>query len=874
VKNDNQSKVSMVMPVYNKIRYIDIMLESVYNQVWDDIELILVNDGATDGTRERLSEWLPRFRERGYEVIIVDQENQGIPGAVKSGLLRITGDYVCLVDCDDRLEPEYVSTMAGWLEGHPEDDWVVCLWNRFVIENGCLKKLHTMDVSYLPTPPNMMEKYLSARYAHAIWIYMVRADYIKKCKVVEGFITDIRATQEPGYLFPLILGGGRLKVIDRPLYNHNFHDERTSAHKSASDVVDFRNKFRDMAIKVINNLDVDDVLKSKWCIIAELAHKNDLLQSLEKITDCNDYILGFALETVRLVKTYFKPDPCITIDQILGNRYKYLASAITDCILGNKPPDILELTGRKIGCGALGKVGKYIIPDLIGTPLEPTELWDRSASPGDVVCKIPVTLPDYDTLTKEDVVLVFPKEADIKMQLEDTLRSKGAEKILFEDDINSLVIATLYPQFYNKCNLEPQPLVSVIIPVYNVEKFLKKCVDSVIKQSYQNIEIILVNDGSSDACPKICDEYAREHGNITVFHQENKGQSEARNAGLRAAVGKYVYFLDSDDYIREDAIEILLKTAEKENADVILFDAVVVDENDALYKNGEIEKRYIKDNNYPDLIPGIKMLRIMLQNNDYTCSVPLLFIKKSVLEDNNIMFYPGIIHEDELFAFHMLIAAGRALHMPEKMYFRRWRVNSTMTSGLSRKNIVGRCKAAQGIIDCCDALPESMQHKEFADNVFAILISTIKIFFVLDAIEKGYALPEIKALIQKMDKSTIIVKQNIFHPGFNQNYQNAKKIIFYGAGKKCKDMLEMLIKVNYRLPDVIWDIAGNDIAAINGITVTTPNYELLESNDDWVMVVCIADLDICDEIASAFLKYGAGKIYKWPDLYKSLLYIK
>ena len=96
-----QSKVSIVVPVYNKIEYIDMMLKSVYDQLWDNIELILVNDGATDGTRERLTEWEPKFRDRGYEVVITDQENQGISVAVRNGMLCMSGVFFCSVDCDD-----------------------------------------------------------------------------------------------------------------------------------------------------------------------------------------------------------------------------------------------------------------------------------------------------------------------------------------------------------------------------------------------------------------------------------------------------------------------------------------------------------------------------------------------------------------------------------------------------------------------------------------------------------------------------------------------------------------------------------------------------------------------------------------------------
>ena len=92
-------------------------------------------------------------------------------------------------------------------------------------------------------------------------------------------------------------------------------------------------------------------------------------------------------------------------------------------------------------------------------------------------------------------------------------------------------------------------LISIIVPVYNVEKYLNECIDSIIAQTYSNIEIILVNDGSTDASGKICDEYAEKDGRIKVIHQVNAGLSAARNAGMAVATGEYLYFVDSDDYV-------------------------------------------------------------------------------------------------------------------------------------------------------------------------------------------------------------------------------------------------------------------------------------------------------------------------------------
>ncbi len=114
-----------------------------------------------------------------------------------------------------------------------------------------------------------------------------------------------------------------------------------------------------------------------------------------------------------------------------------------------------------------------------------------------------------------------------------------------------------------------QPLISIIVPIYNVEAYLKQCLNSIINQTYYNLEIILVDDGSPDNCPQICDECAAKDKRIVVIHKENGGLSDARNAGLNICKGEYIYFLDGDDVIPQNCIQELFKIASQENADIV-----------------------------------------------------------------------------------------------------------------------------------------------------------------------------------------------------------------------------------------------------------------------------------------------------------------
>lgn len=130
-------------------------------------------------------------------------------------------------------------------------------------------------------------------------------------------------------------------------------------------------------------------------------------------------------------------------------------------------------------------------------------------------------------------------------------------------------------------------LVSVVIPIYNVEKYLDRCVQSIVSQTYKNLEIILVDDGSPDDCPQKCDDWANKDARIKVIHKHNAGLGMARNTGIDSANGEYICFFDSDDYVASDAIERAYNTAKNENADTVIFGFATID------KYGNVTRKII-----------------------------------------------------------------------------------------------------------------------------------------------------------------------------------------------------------------------------------------------------------------------------------------
>lgn len=221
--------------------------------------------------------------------------------------------------------------------------------------------------------------------------------------------------------------------------------------------------------------------------------------------------------------------------------------------------------------------------------------------------------------------------------------------------------------------LSDKLLVSVVIPVYNVEDYLRTALDSIVNQTYNNLEILIVNDGSDDSSPEICSEYQEKYDNIKLINQENKGVSGARNTGLKNCTGDYVYFFDSDDILQLDAISTLVGFAVEKKMDIIMFEAEIF---------GQIDNMD-KDKYKQNLLDSLKMYSTdqLLNTVEHLCSpVWLYFYSTEFLKDNGLFFYEGIIHEDELFTSLVLMNIDNIGFISKSFFKRRYRENSIMTS--------------------------------------------------------------------------------------------------------------------------------------------------------------------------------------------------
>lgn len=244
---------------------------------------------------------------------------------------------------------------------------------------------------------------------------------------------------------------------------------------------------------------------------------------------------------------------------------------------------------------------------------------------------------------------------------------------------------------------DTQELISVIIPVYQEEKYLARCLDSVIAQTYRNLEIVVVDDGSKDNSGKICDEYARIDSRIRVIHKENGGQSSARNVGLEAAHGKYIGFLDSDDWITSDMYMYLYTLISQYDADIAMCSYS--------RKRGTLgQKQPEKISVYSDNDQIMKFF-FRIDGGGSFYSVWNRLYKKDIVQ--NIRFFEGVMTEDVLFTYEAYKAASKIIVSNQKkyLYFKN-------TNGITRSKL---CKRDCDLFKIWDLIVREETGSQYSD---------------------------------------------------------------------------------------------------------------------------------------------------------------
>lgn len=262
-------------------------------------------------------------------------------------------------------------------------------------------------------------------------------------------------------------------------------------------------------------------------------------------------------------------------------------------------------------------------------------------------------------------------------------------------------------------------IISIIIPVYNVEQFLRDCLNSVVAQTYTNYEVVCVNDGSTDGSLAILTEYQKNYKQINVFKQENKGLSAARNTGLQKAKGDYIFFLDSDDWIESTALEIL--AGKQSGEDLVCFNGCRV------FEDGRTEE---SDSGIEEIqLTGWEYYRkyaLVHRQFHFVCSVLRLYRREYLLQ-NNLFFEEGIYHEDNLFTPLACYYAQAVKVIPDILYIYRIREGSIMQTPNVQK-LFDMIRVANKLSDFfipIKDIDKRQLYREIAGNYFRPFMSDI-----------------------------------------------------------------------------------------------------------------------------------------------------
>jgi glycosyltransferase involved in cell wall biosynthesis len=250
------------------------------------------------------------------------------------------------------------------------------------------------------------------------------------------------------------------------------------------------------------------------------------------------------------------------------------------------------------------------------------------------------------------------------------------------------------------------PKISVIVPVYNVEKYLRQCLDSILNQTFKDFECICVNDGSTDNSLQILNEYANKDSRIKIISQENKGLAGARNTGVKNANTKYLTFIDSDDWVDDKYLELLYTEIERTKSDISCCN---------------LKKYYQKENSYvSDSTPQERKFNItdldsvkIRKGYEQPCATVKIY-KKSFMDSNNLCFFEGFINEDAPFSAFCFAFAKKVSYIDNELYFYRLQRENSITSGTSSKKLLFTHK----VINFTTLIKELIIRNKFNNDIF------------------------------------------------------------------------------------------------------------------------------------------------------------
>lgn len=413
-------------------------------------------------------------------------------------------------------------------------------------------------------------------------------------------------------------------------------------------------------------------------------------------------------------------------------------------------------------------------------------------------------------------------------------------------------------------------MISVIIPAYNIDKYICECVESVLAQKNTIFEIICVNDGSIDSTPSLIKEYAGKYDNVKLYSQDNKGLSAARNKGVELASGKYVYFLDGDDKMADDMIlDIAVQTMEKHGLDMLEFDAKAFYESKELLESKPIyATMYRRSHAYGAYKSGKELFIALAEDNAYYCSACIRVYNRDFLINNKISFKEGILYEDNLHTLECFLRAGNVMHIDRIIMLRRVRMGSITQSEFSFYHFISYVRVYYGILDIWEKYSDDALEKQLT-NICKEYKRIIRHIYGQLSKQEQNKLLEVESSLRFKIKNDIL--------NFNKTYEKFEfpyhlfmpgdHVMLYGAGSVGKAFYRIANRDKIIYIEGIVDRRGEE-ATENDIYVNS--IEDISKYKDYKWLISIENRDIAEMAENTLISNGVIKrnIYWNGEVYK------
>ena len=663
----NTPLVSVIIPVYNVAPYLRQCLDSVCNQTLKNIEIICVDDGSTDESPQILEE----YATRDSRIRILHQRNQYAGIARRNGMAAAKGRYLSFLDSDDFFEPDMMESMATKAE-ETNADIVACATNYFHEDTGkytpapwqlhieFLESIEDKEV-FCPARqfPNKMMHFAGSQP----WTKLYRAAFIREYGIQWQ---AIQSTNDLAFVCTAIALARRVAIVNRELVHYRLRQDSIShtkhkdihlhyaafeqlrqnlLHAGASDEMmqGFKEKMVTDVIWHLNTLP-----KSKGCEL--LKHITTTYEPQYKLLNQPEEVYYFRAQ-YRTYKNLLQPRISYVFsenDIPLIALQLLLAAAATQ---STQPVELIMLDSgtNPAASECIDSVRDYRIRR------EEVSSMPRSAAEAQSFCHSSHICHLSGGITR------LPDMGEVTNAL--------SSDPISTDSQGYLVI----PGCSKPAN---PPLVSIIIPSYNSAAWLRRCMDSACKQTYYNLELLCVNDGSTDETLSIFREYAAKDPRIVIIDQENKGLGAARNAALRICKGEYVTGLDADDYLLPQTIETCMQHAE-DDIDVIVYGIKAVADKDT-----ELLKQFDYTLPYQGKIDATDEVLIKTTVN---------FVNKlwhrRLFTHPGVQFAEGLRYEDNLFYATAMSLVKTLYFEPAQMYMRYLHNDSIMGNTMSQRTM-------------------------------------------------------------------------------------------------------------------------------------------------------------------------------------------